>query len=54
MNSLELIGETIIPESEQEKIAELICSREDPEHSYQICVKTAGIVTGKQIGRAHV
>ena len=40
MNSLELIGEVIIPESTQEKIAKLICAQEDPEHCYQICVKT--------------
>lgn len=40
MNSLELIGEVIIPESTQEKLAELICAQEDPEHCYQICVKT--------------
>ena len=32
MNSLEVLGAVIIPESEQEKIAELICSKEDPDH----------------------
>jgi len=53
MNSLELIGETIIPESEQEKIAALICSCEDPEHTYQICVKTVDSETMKHYNKRY-
>lgn len=45
MNDLELLGEAIIPELSLQKIADLICSTEDPAHSYQICVKMVNSAT---------
>ena len=53
MNSLEVLGAVIIPESEQEKIAELICSKEDPDHCYQICVKIVDSNTMKRYNKRY-